>query len=62
MPQSKLCDIAVELLHETNAAWLVDDGDKKVWIPKAIDELEKNHDRTYTLTAPEWILKDKGLI
>lgn len=60
MPQSKLCDITVELLHETNAAWLVDDGDKKVWIPKAIGELKKN--RTYTLTAPEWILKDKGLV
>lgn len=59
---NKLFDITVDLVFETEKAWQVDDGDKKVWIPKSIGEMDKNTDGTYCLTAPEWLLKDKGLI
>lgn len=63
MPSKQLEDISVKLLHETPRAWCVDDGTKRVWIPKSQAELsEVSASGTFTLTAPRWLLKDKGLI
>lgn len=63
MPKPTLFDVTVTLWFETDRAWQVsDDDDKKVWIPKSVGEMDKNKDGTWCLTAPEWILKDKGLI
>ena len=67
--RSDLEDISVELVHETDKAWLVTDGtlDPKtgkrvdVWVPKSQAEMDRS-DGCYTLTAPEWLLKDKGLL
>jgi len=68
--KSDLFDIAVELVHQTDKAWLVNDGtlcadDNKpvnVWVPKSQCELERNSDgKTWTLTGPEWLLNAKGL-
>lgn len=54
-------DLTVELLAETEKAWkLSDDGEREAWFPKSQCELEKNKDgKTYTLTAPTWLLDQK---
>lgn len=62
--KSDLIDLAVQLHHETGKAWLIsDDGDreKAVWIPKSQAELETDG-KAHTLTCPEWLAQDKGLI
>jgi hypothetical protein len=38
MPETELTEITVELLHETERAWLVNDGAKEIWIPKSMGE------------------------
>lgn len=68
--KSDLFDVSVSLVHETEMAWLVTDGEvsplgpqpEKMWIPKSQAELEDNEDGSWTLTAPEWLLEAKGLI
>jgi hypothetical protein len=61
--RSNLEDVAVELVHETDKAYLVTDGRIvggkriEVWVAKSLTEFDKG-----ILTAPEWLLKDKGLI
>lgn len=59
--KSNLIDITVTLVHETEKAWLVNDGSKKVWIPKSLAELEQNGP-TWTLTLTERLAQEKGLI
>jgi len=62
--RSSLIDVAVQLHHETEKAWLVsDDGDKKnaVWIAKSQAELEPKG-KVHILTLPEWIATEKGLV
>lgn len=54
----RLTDVAVEIKHETQAAWLVHDGDQDVWLPKS--QCEDNGDGTFTL--PEWLAIEKGLV
>ena len=56
--KSDLTDIAARVERESEKAWLVDDGDRKVWLPKSL--VEQNGDGTFTL--PEWLAKEKGLI
>jgi hypothetical protein len=57
--RSDLVDIAGELRRETDKAFLVYDGSKEVWLPKALVE----HDLAEgTFTMPEWLAMDKGLI
>ena len=55
---SKLVDVAAELRHETKAAFLLFDGDRRVWVPKSM--VENNGDGTFTL--PEWLAIEKDLI
>ena len=64
MSKSDLIDVAVQLHHETEKAWLVsDDGDKKraIWIPKSQAEIEAKGG-AHILTMPEWLALDKRLI
>lgn len=55
-----------KLIHETEKAWLINDGtgpaDEGVWIPKSQGEMYALTDGTYDLFAEEWLLKKKGLI
>jgi hypothetical protein len=53
-----LTEIAAELQHETDLAFLLFDGDTKAWVPKSMTE--NNGDGTFTM--PEWLAKDKGFI
>lgn len=65
---SKLIDIAAELRHETDSAYLLWDGreevggknkkELRVWVPKS--QVEDNGDGTFTM--PEWLAIEKGFI
>lgn len=65
---SKLIDIAAELRHETDNAYLLYDGreektkegmkELRVWVPKS--QVENNEDGTFTM--PEWLALEKGFI
>jgi hypothetical protein len=57
--KSDLVDIAGELRRETEKAFLIFDGTKEVWLPRALVEHDE-HDGTFAM--PEWLAKDKGLI
>ena len=69
MAKRELYDITVKLLHETHpestdqgAILVTDDDETKVWLPKSQCEFEDHGDGTCTVTAKEWLLKDKGLL
>lgn len=53
----KLFDFAAELKHETDKAFLVNDGDDDYWLPKQFTE--NNGDGTFTI--PEWLAIEKGI-
>ena len=70
MAKSELIDVAAELRHETNNAYLLFDGRTQIkkgdtapselliWVPKS--QVEQNDDGTFTM--PEWLALDKGFI
>lgn len=58
MSNAQLIDIAAEIKHETDKAWLLDDGTRKAWVPKS--QVEDNGDGTFTM--PEWLAQDKEFI
>lgn len=63
--RSDLIDVDVQVLHETAQAVLVTDGspEEGVWFPKSQVELsETGVGDIVTLTCPEWLARDKGLI
>jgi hypothetical protein len=63
--KSDLADVEVCLHMITEKAYRVSlDGDtgKSVWVPKSQCELEQIGTTSFNLTAPQWLLKEKGLI
>lgn len=65
--KSDLEDITVVLHHTTERAVLVSengDRDDAVWLPLSQIEVRpvSNASGCVEITAPEWLLKDKGLI
>lgn len=61
--KSDIVEIKVGLIHQTPNAWLVDDGDVEVWIPKSQGELDLNADnKTYTLICRQKLAEEKGLV
>lgn len=65
--RSDLVDLAVVVRRETDKAYEIEDENKAgeiIWLPKSQCEIEIQ-DRVRkigTLTCPEWLAKDKGLI
>ena len=58
-------DVSVKLHHRTDGSILVsDDGDerKAVWLPLSQIEINSEKNGVLEITAPTWLLKDKGLI
>lgn len=49
-----------EMVHETDAAWLLDTAIGRIWFPKSLCSLEAD-DEKYVL-VPEWLAKEKELI
>lgn len=59
MRTSDIVDIAGELRRETDKAFLIFDGTKEVWLPKALVQ----HDLTDgTFAMPEWLALERELI
>jgi hypothetical protein len=54
-----IIEIAGELRHEMEKAYLLFDGDKEVWIAKSLGEWDEH---SKTMQMPEWLALDKGLI
>jgi hypothetical protein len=65
MPRSELFDVSVRIHGKTDKAILVsDDGneDRAKWLPLSQIEINSERGGTAEITAPTWLLKDKGLI
>lgn len=74
MSDKDLVEVACTFVRHTDKAVLVNDGDREAWIPKSqIEDLE--YDRydaedwydlepgdSLTMSIPEWLAEDKGLI
>lgn len=62
--QSDLIDITVTIIHQTDLAVKVDHGGKEpTWLPRSAIEIEKNDDgKTWTVTLPERLAEEKGMI
>jgi len=58
-------DFDVQLLHETDHAYLVTETipENGVWVPKSQCQLEETSIKgIYTLSLPEWLAVEKGLL
>lgn len=67
MSKSNLEDVEVFVHAMTERAVLVstdEDEDNAVWLPKSQIEVDEDAiaGKTTTITAPEWLLQDRGLI
>jgi len=64
MTGSGMVDISGELIHETDNAILIDDGDRRVWLPKSQVEMEGMAFAGYNIkiSIPEWLAQEKELI
>ena len=65
MSKSDLVDIDVAVEHRTEKAALVHTGNKEnaVWVPLSQVEIEETGiGGIFTLTLPEWLAIDKGLV
>lgn len=65
MMRSDVIDITVQRLHETEKAVLVTDSvpEKGVWLAKSMIEIEPSEvGGLFTVTLPEWLALEKGLI
>jgi hypothetical protein len=61
--KSDLIDVIVIVKHTTERAVLVTDGTRQAWLPLSQVEVAANEDgRTHTLTLPEWLAHERGLI
>ena len=57
MPK-ELFDLAAQIRHETEFAYLLFDGTKTEWVPKS--QVEDNHDGTFTM--PTWLAEKVGFV
>jgi hypothetical protein len=57
MSDAKLFDFSADLKHETERAFLVNDGAKDHWLPKQF--AENNGDGTFTVQA--WLAVEKKI-
>lgn len=58
MSNHPLVEIAAELIHETEKAFLLFDGVRKAWVPKSVTQ--DNGDGTFTM--PERVAQEREFI
>lgn len=58
MKKHDIIEIAAYLRRETEKAFLLYDGSKEAWVPKA--QVEDNGDGTFSM--PEWLAMNKEFI
>lgn len=47
------------VVHETDAAWLLQIGKRQVWLPKKFTEMDV---KAATVTIPEWLAEKEELV
>ena len=58
-----LVEIQVDIIHDTDAAYLVSDGITEGWIPKSqVEEPEFTQSGMAVFEIPEWLAIEKGFI
>lgn len=58
-----MIEISVTLVHKTERAILVEDGDQEVWLPKSQIKFDAaNAGETISVELPEWLAMKNGLI
>lgn len=55
-------DICVEFLRDSGRAIKVSDGNVEEWLPKSQIEYDGEPGDTITVTMPNWLALEKGLI
>lgn len=62
--RSDLIDIACDRrrVSPSGKAWLIHDGTREAWVPISACEWDGPDRGHGTLTLPEWLAKEKGLI
>ena len=58
----ELVEIACEIKHETDSAYLISDGTREAWIPKSQIASEEEDAGVLVLNIPEWLAMEKELI
>ena len=58
MPKTELFEVAAQIRHETEKAYLLFDGTKEAWVPKS--QVENHQDGTFTL--PQWLAEKVGFV
>jgi hypothetical protein len=58
MPRAETTDLPLDVLAETDRAWLVSDGGTPVWLPKSLVERQGDGD----FTVPVWLAEREGLV
>ncbi len=56
-------ELELELVHQTDSAYLLSDGDVEEWIPKSlVSSMEDGDEENMVIvTMPEWLATEKGL-
>ena len=64
MTGSDMVEISGELIHETDEAILIDDGNRRVWLPRSQIEMDGTAFAGYNIkiSVPEWLAQEKELI
>lgn len=47
------------LVTETSSAWLLEIDEDRIWFPKSECSIDEDE---HTLTGPEWLLTEKGVL
>jgi hypothetical protein len=57
-------EITAEIIHETDAALLLNDGTGETWVPKSQISYPDGAGAgdTVEVTMPEWLAQDRGFI
>lgn len=59
----KLVDLELELVHETEKAVLLSDGDNEQWVPKSLCEIEEKQGSNVVIaTMKENLAIEKGFV
>lgn len=64
MPKKTLAEITARLVHQTELAFLLDDGTTKEWVPKSRVENDDRVDNGQigTFSMPEDLAIEKGFV
>ena len=50
------------IIHETEKSMLIRDGNRKVWLPKSLTEVEEREERVFDDTLSYWLGEEKKVL